>query len=354
METVLMYVFFVVGLVLIIEGGNWFVDSASWIAEAAGLPKFVIGATIVSIATTLPEIIVSITATVKGNVDMAAGNVIGSATVNTALILGVFILFIPFSIKRREIAPKGTMLLCAILALFLGCVFTEQQNQTFKDGEMPYYSLTTIGAIALLIIFIVYFAENFISMRRDSQESRLVDSAPKANEVEVNDGGDAIVKIQSTGKEWAKNIAIFVVGATCTVFGAQFLVDCGTYIATSLHVPQRIISVIAIAIGTSLPEIVTAINSIRKKVGAMSVGNVIGANIIDLTVILPICSFISLGSGSGQLAVSVSSVQIDMIVCFATTLIAIIPTIITKKFHRWQGAITVTGYIAYLIYTVFF
>ena len=87
---------FIVGLALIIKGGDWFVDSASWIAEVLGVPKFVIGATIVSIATTLPEMIVSIAATIRGNVDMAAGNAIGSVTANTAMIMAVFIVCMPF------------------------------------------------------------------------------------------------------------------------------------------------------------------------------------------------------------------------------------------------------------------
>lgn len=93
METVLMYVLFIVGLILIIKGGDWFVDSASWIAEVLGVPKFVIGATIVSIATTLPEMLVSIQATLKGNVEMAAGNAVGSVTANTALIM-VYLLYL--------------------------------------------------------------------------------------------------------------------------------------------------------------------------------------------------------------------------------------------------------------------
>ena len=126
MQTVLMYVLFAIGLVLIIKGGDWFVDSASWIAEVLGVPKFVIGATIVSIATTLPEMIVSIQATAKGNVDMAAGNAIGSVTANTAMIMGVFIVCMPFAIKRKEFAPKAIMMFFASVALVLGCIFTKQ------------------------------------------------------------------------------------------------------------------------------------------------------------------------------------------------------------------------------------
>ena len=160
-------------------------------------------------------------------------------------------------------------------------------------------------------------------------------------------------KEKATSKDWAKNIAVFIVGAACTVIGAQLLVKYGTEIAESLHVPQRIISVVAIAIGTSLPELVTTITAIRKKAGSLSVGNILGANIIDLTLILPICSFVSMGKGTGSLAVSASSVEIDMVMCLAAIAVAIIPTIISKKFRRWQGIVMLVGYLAYVGYTVF-
>ena len=348
METVLMYGLFFIGLILIIKGGDWFVDSASWIAEVAGVPKFVIGATIVSIATTLPEMIVSIMATAKGNVDMAAGNAIGSVTANTAMIMGLFIVCMPFAIKRKEFSPKALMMFAASAALVLGCIFTVKENLTFEGETNPYYRLTTIGVIVLIIIFVAFFIENFVSMNKNSTQ---IEPSPDNIGLQPEDG-IIPTKEKATSKDWVKNIAFFLVGAAGTVIGAQLLVTYGTKIAESLNVPQRIISVIAIAIGTSLPELVTTITAIRKKAGSLSVGNILGANIIDLTLILPICSFVSMGKGTGALAVSAASVEIDMIVCLAAIAIAIIPTIISKKFHRWQGIVMLVGYISYVLYTV--
>lgn len=348
METVLMYGLFFIGLILIIKGGDWFVDSASWIAEVAGVPKFVIGATIVSIATTLPEMIVSIMATAKGNVDMAAGNAIGSVTANTAMIMGLFIVCMPFAIKRKEFSPKALMMFTASAALVLGCIFTVKENLTFEGETNPYYRLTTIGVIVLIIIFVAFFIENFVSMKKNSTQ---IEPSPDNIGLQPEDG-IIPTKEKATSKDWVKNIAFFLVGAAGTVIGAQLLVTYGTKIAESLNVPQRIISVIAIAIGTSLPELVTTITAIRKKAGSLSVGNILGANIIDLTLILPICSFVSMGKGTGALAVSAASVEIDMIVCLAAIAIAIIPTIISKKFHRWQGIVMLVGYISYVLYTV--
>ncbi len=342
-------IFFVVGLVLIIKGGDWFVDSASWIAEVLGVPKFVIGATIVSIATTLPEMIVSVAATAKGNVEMAAGNAIGSVTANTAMIMGIFIVCMPFSVKRKEFAPKALLMLSASVALVLGCIFTDKFQHEFVKGENNwYYSLSTIGLIVLIVIFIAFFIENFISMKNADTQIE-----PDPSGIGLQDEDNIVPTRQSaTGKDWAKNLVMFVIGAAATVVGAQLLVNAGTVLAEDIGIPQRLISVIAIAIGTSLPELVTTITALRKKEGALSVGNILGANIIDLTLILPICSFVSMGKGQGALAVAVSSVHVDMIVCLAAIAVAVIPTIITKKFQRWQGAVTLTGYLAYVIATV--
>lgn len=344
-----MYGLFIVGLILIIKGGDWFVDSASWIAEVAGVPKFVIGATIVSIATTLPEMIVSITATAKGNVEMAAGNAIGSVTANTAMIMGIFILCMPFAIKRKSFAPKAIMMFLASATLVLGCILTAKREMTFSGEKGIFYSLSTIGLIILAVIFIAFFIENFISMKKES-----IQIEPSPENIGLQQEDEIIpTKEKASTADWVKNIALFVAGAAGTVIGAQLLVKYGTQIAESLHVPQRVISVVAIAIGTSLPELVTTITALRKKAGSLSVGNILGANIIDLTLILPICSFISMGKGTGALAVSANSVEIDMVMCLAAIAVAIIPTIISQKFRRWQGIVMLAGYIAYVGYTVF-
>ena len=344
--TYLTAIYFVVGLVLIIKGGDWFVDAASWIAETLGVPKFVIGATIVSIATTLPEMIVSIAATIKGNVDMAAGNAIGSVTANTAMILGVFIVCMPFAVKRREFTPKSLLMFAASAMLVLGCIFTARQQMTFEGETQDYYSLSLYGTIILLVIFIVFFIENFISMKNSDRQ---ITTTTESIAITFD---DEVTKEKASAKEWVKYILLFLLGAGGTVIGAEILVNSGTTLAEDIHVPQRIISVFAVAIGTSLPELVTTITALRKKEGALSVGNILGANIIDLTLILPICSLISMKGGSGALAVSASSVTIDMVVCLAAIAIAIFPTIATKKFHRWQGVLTIAGYIGYVVVTV--
>ena len=334
---------FIVGLIFIIKGGDWFVDSASWIAEVLGVPKFVIGATIVSLATTLPEMIVSVVAAADGKVDMAAGNAVGSVTANTAMIMGIFIVCMPFAVKRKEFAPKALMMLAATVALTLGSALTGLIDVPGLEGK--YHTLSTVGVVILFVIFIAFFIENFISMKNSS-----VQLEPSPDNIGLQEEDDIVPsKETATKNDWFKNIIFFVLGAAGIVVGADLLVNYGTLIAQSLGIPQRVISVIAIAIGTSLPELVTTITALRKKVGALSVGNILGANIIDLTLILPICSFISMGKGTRELAVSVSSVTIDMVVCLCAIAVAVFPTIITKKFNRWQGVVMLAGYVGYVI-----
>lgn len=143
-------------------------------------------------------------------------------------------------------------------------------------------------------------------------------------------------KATATAGDWVKNIVMFVLGAVCIVVGAQLLINGGTRIAKEMHISERVIGVIAVAIGTSLPELVTTITALRKKEGALSVGNILGANIIDLALILPICSFVSMGKGQVALAVSAGSV-FDMIICVVAVIIAVIPTIFTKKTSALAG-----------------
>ena len=331
MEIFLMYLLFIVGVVLIVKGGDWFVDGAVWVAEVTRIPKFIIGATIISLATTLPEIIVSTIAAIEGHgilfsdaanavalsqdkVGMAIGNGIGSVICNTAMILAISMIFMPIAIKRKDFAPKASLLIAALVALFLFSL----------NG-----SFSLIGAAVLLLIFALYIFENIRSAKNSPSE-------------------DGTEKPEVDKKSIITNILRVVVGAAAIVLGSQLLVDNGSKIAASWGVSEAIIGVTFVAIGTSLPELVTAVSAIIKKQASMSVGNVIGANVIDTTLILAVCSFIY----GGNLPVSAQNIYLDFPVAIVVSLIAAIPTIINKKFSRWQGVLMLIIYIAYLIITV--
>lgn len=312
-NTIIVFLLFAVGLFLIIKGGDWFVDAATWIAKISGIPTFIIGATVVSIATTLPEIIVSILAACQGSVEMAIGNAIGSVTANTGLILGISIIFMPVVINRKKYLPKTLLLLLAIVLLFVLSI----------TGN-----LTVAGSIVLFCVFIVFIFEN-VNEGRKEIGNNVDESVPKDRKTII------------------KNICLFIVGALCLFLGSRLLVDNGTVIAQDIFgVPERIVSLTLVAVGTSLPELVTTITAIIKKESALSVGNIVGANIIDMLLILPICALIS----GGTLPVSASTLYIDIPVSLLVAVITLVPAMIKKKFMRWQGILSVIVYICYVIY----
>ena len=304
---------FAAGLVCIIKGGDLFVDAAGWIAEASGIPKFIIGATIVSFATTLPEMLVSVFAALEGNADIAVGNAVGSVTANTGLIMCLSLVCMTCLMERRQFGVKACLLLAAILSLF---GFT-------RDGR-----LSVAEGLLVLVIFAGFLAESLISARRE-----------QGTELKEDEERPAV-----SGKTVAGNIVKFVLGAEGIVLGAQLLIDNGSAIASLLGVPDAIIAATMIAIGTSLPELVTTLTAIRKKESSLSVGNIIGANIMDLTLILPLCSLI-LGK---PLPVQSQGMLLDIPACLIICAAVLVPALWKGKFQRWMGFLAGGLYIVYL------
>lgn len=340
--TPMIIILFIIGLLLIIKGGDWFVDAASWIAEKSGIPKFIIGATIVSIATTLPELIVSVIAAIEGHgllvsgdnvnalasVDMAIGNAIGSVNANTGLIMAISLIFMPVAIKRKEFWIKPTLLIATIVLLFVACL----------SGE-----LKPLGAIFVLLMLVVFFVENVIGAKK--QMGLKAELEESSEEEEAKEEPKGFVKKLAYKYEIPTNIVMFILGAAGIVIGARLLVDKGTQIAIMLNVPTKIIALTMVAIGTSLPELVTTITAIAKKQSDLSVGNIFGANLIDMALILPVCSFI-FGAG---LPVNNNVLYLDMAFALGLSLIAIVPTLIRGKFSRIQGIALIIAYIAYIV-----
>ncbi|MDD6215008.1 MAG: calcium/sodium antiporter [Firmicutes bacterium] len=310
MHFLLVTVLFIIGLVLIIKGSDFFVDAAAWFAEISGIPKFIVGATVVSFATTLPELLVSLFASLQGKNLMAAGNAVGSVTANIGLIMAISIVCIPAVVKRNELAFKGILMAicCALLLVFA---------RTGNFGILP--------SVVMLFIFAVFMTENIAAAKKSITETETV---------------------SSTKKEKLENLIKFIIGTAGIIVGAQLLVDNGTEIARMLGVSDGIIAVTLIAVGTSLPELVTTITAIIKKQSSLSIGNIIGANIIDLSVILPVCSLVA----KGNTPIALQTYALDIPVCLAIILIAIVPPLITKKFSRIQGVVLLVSYATYIVY----
>lgn len=312
MQTGLVILLFVVGLVLIIKGGDWFVDSAVFIANLTGIPKFIIGATIVSVATTLPELTVSVTGVIDGELDLAVGNAVGSVTANIGLIMGISLVCIPAVIKRSQFWLKGMLMSAAALLLWILC----------KDG-----TLHMLPSFALFALLAVYVWDNIRDAKNDvgSDEREIVDK-----------------------KDLPKQLVMFIIGIAAIVCGSKLLIEYGSELALLLGVPSAIIGVTMVAIGTSLPELITTLTAIRKRESSMSIGNIIGANIIDLALILPVCSVVS----DGKLTIAEQSYALDMPMCFAMTLIAVLPPLIKGKLYRWQGILILALYAVYVVILV--
>lgn len=309
---------FAVGILFVVKGGDYFVDAASWIAEVSGIPKLIIGATIVSVATTLPEMLVSVMAATQGKVDMSIGNAVGSVTANIGLIMAISLLFMPGIIKRRDYLLKSILMLLAA-AIIVACGLSGSVSIPF--------------CVVLLVIFAVFLWENISTAKKDI-------------ELEANVEKNAFLTEKKTV---IINIIKFVVGAAGIIWGADLLVDNGSELARFFGISERVIGVTLVAVGTSLPELITTVTAIVKKQSDLSVGNILGANIMDLTLIMPLSALIS-----GQaLPVSPISAMLDLPMCLLVGLIAIVPAMIRSRFSRWQGVLLLAVYIAYVIVTSF-
>lgn len=303
---------FLLGLALIIKGGDWFLSGAVWIAEATGVPRFIIGATIVSLATTLPELMVSVTGVLQGETDLAVGNAVGSVTANLGLILGISLVCIPSRVVRAQFELKAFLMVCAAALLMVLC----------REG-----SLAVLPGLLLLGIFGAYLWSNL----HDARSGMSGEARP--------------------GIQWKKalgKILLFVLGIGAIVVGSRLLIDYGSELALLMGVPSSIIGVTMVAIGTSLPELVTTLTAIAKKEASMSVGNIIGANVIDLTMILPVCSAVS----GGALTIGAQTTLLDMPACLLLCCVAVIPPLVTERFYRWQGVLMLGLYAGYVVLLV--
>lgn len=311
---------FIVGLVLLIKGGDWFVDGAVGIAHRFHLPELLIGATVVSIGTTLPEVMVSATAAVQGQGAIAYGNAIGSIICNTSLIAAITIAIRPSVVDRKSLRTP-------VAAFFIAAAFYVAMALT---GSFERWS-----GIVLLVMFVVYM---FITVRQAFKNPDQVES-----EAEEESSGKSSV---------AKEIILLVIGAALIAVGARLLVNNGTLIAEALGVPESVIALTFVALGTSLPELVTAITSLAKGHGALSLGNVIGANIFNLVLVSGMSITLNPFTVPSEklIAGMNASLLVDTPVMLFVMAFMTLPALIRGKLSRAQGIILLCIYAAYCIF----
>ena len=309
-----MMLLFVIGVALVVKGGDVFVDAASEIATELNIPKFLIGATIVSIATTLPELMVSSFAAYRGQADMAIGNAVGSVIANQGLIMAVAMIFMNYICKRKDYFVQSMLLIASVVLLYL----------TGKDGSV---SLST--NVVFVLIFFAYMIFNVMNAKKAVNEAKVTSE-------------------ETEKKDLTKHFILFVVGAAMIVLGSNFMVNYGGKIAEYFGVPERIIAVTLVAIGTSLPELVTTISAIIKKEPSLSIGNIIGANILNITMVMPVASFVS----GSKLVINEAAASFDLPFMVGLTLLALLPIMIKERSYKVQGVCMLAAYVGYLIFVL--
>ncbi len=337
---------FLLGLLLLIKGGDWFVDGATGIAHHFRIPELLIGATVVSIGTTLPEVMVSASAAFSGHGEIAYGNAIGSIICNTSLIAALTIAIKPGKVDRKT-------LISPVLFFFAAAAF-----YSFVAYSSGHFSRTT--GLLLLGLFVVYMVYTVLQMKGDrsakvsaaaansNSVSAVKPSVGNGNSEKNNSGSETSEPENSMGK----NILLLVVGAVLIAIGARLLVDNGTLIAEALGVPESVIALTFVALGTSLPELVTAITSLAKGHGALSLGNVIGANLFNLVLVSGISIAIAPFDipQSSFVAGRNASLAVDIPVMFFVMLLMTVPAIVRNKLARVQGILLLGIYAAYCVF----
>ena len=370
MEMLISVLLFAIGLVLLIKGGDWFVDGATGIAKRFRLPDIVVGATVVSIGTTLPEVMVSTTGALAGSGATAYGNAIGSIICNTALIAAISIVCNPGPVNVKSMKTPAIFFFCSA-ALY--CV------ASYFLGEFPRWM-----GFVMLAIFVAY---TILTVRNGLKNP---DAAAEEEEAEEGDSkgiwgevallaacavGIALLSSVSTGLLMAAAFAVYiflkikpakeggkalweellflVIGAGVIAVGADFLVEHGQIIALKLGVPETVVALLFVALGTSLPELVTTITSLKKGRASLGVGNVIGANVFNLVLVSGVavslapfevpCENFLLDTGLNM------SLVFEIPVMLGVMSLMIFPALLSKKLHRWQGIALLGIYAAFCV-----
>ena len=305
---------FIVGLLFLIKGGDWFVDGASALARRFHLPELLIGATVVSIGTTLPEVMVSTMSALSGHGEIAYGNAIGSVICNAALIAAITI-----AVRPGKVDPKTLKM--PVLFFFAAAAIYCVAAYGFGKFTRP------MGFI-MLAMFVAYIVANIHQMK----------NAP-AEEHEEEEEAMSLPKM----------LVLLVLGAVLIALGANLLVDNGTLIAQALGVPESVIALTFVALGTSLPELVTAITSLIKGHSDLSLGNVVGANVFNLVLVSGVS--VTLAPFTVPQSATIfgmnSSLVLEIPVMIAVMVLLTAPALLKGKLSRVQGVALLVIYAVF-------
>ena len=306
-------VFIIVGITLVLWGADRLTDGASSLARRMNISEMVIGLTIVAAGTSAPELFVSVASALKGTPDLAVGNVVGSNTMNTLLIVGVTAMVAPMSISRTTVTKDIPFTVLASVLLIILCV------DGFSRWSISGNMISRIDGLVLLLAFASFMVYTFSTAKEDP-------AADQATSTMVS-------------PIW-KGLLWVVVGLACLVIGANLFVDSASSVARQLHVSDSVIGLTIVAGGTSLPELATSVVAARKGRSAIAIGNVIGSNVFNILMILGLTATISPMQIGGITLIDLSVMLVSMLIvwlfCFTKLTVA-----------RWEGALLTLGYLAY-------
>ena len=306
MNFVLQIVFLALGFFLLVKGADWFVDGASGLARKLGIPQLVIGLTIVAMGTSLPEAAVSISAALRGNAEITIGNIVGSNILNILIILGVTALIATLKVADSTVRYEiPFMIVATFVLLWLG----------YTGGQV-----TWLEGVILWVLFLLYLRYLYMMAKKGKKEER------EAEQLST-----------------AKIIGLILAGVVMIVAGSNFAVEGASNLAKALGISQRFIGLTIVALGTSLPELVTSVSAARKHNADIAIGNIVGSNIFNILFIVGTTALITpvtFASGFVVDTLIAAAVGILLFVCVART----------KELRNKAGIVMLLAYILYFLY----
>lgn len=353
-------VLLVLGVIIVLKGADWLTDGAVNIATRFGVSQMVIGLTIVAMGTSMPEFCVSMVSALKGTPDLAVGNVVGSNTLNTLLIVGCSALVAPIMVKRSSVkrdipfavvASLLMLLFCLdgaigrvdAAVLFAGfCLFMFVTLKYAKTTEEHSAAVATSGAAMATAAAASTSVSEASTSRASAPETPVSQpSAPEASSSETS----APKASQASGTSMLKAVVMLVVGLLCLIVGSNMFVDNASFVASSLGVSDAVIGLTIVAGGTSLPELATSMVSAKKGNSDIAIGNVIGSNVFNILMIIGITGLVKPMHIAGI-------TTLDLIMMLASMLLMWFFCRTTYKVKRWEGAVLTIVYLAYLTWLV--
>lgn len=308
LELLLQFVLLAVGFLMLVKGADVFVDGAAGIADKFGIPQLVIGLTIVAMGTSAPEAAVSITAALKENADITIGNIVGSNILNILIILGITSVIVAVSVQKSTVRYEIPFML--VITVMLAIFGYTSGHITFWEG------------IIFWIAFTIYLAYLFIMAMNNKEE------------------------VEETKKRPVWMLLLFVViGIVLVVWGSDVTVDAATRIARAAGLSQRFIGLTIVALGTSLPELVTSVSAARKGKADIAIGNIVGSNIFNILFVVGTTALITP-------VVFKPEFMIDTMISLAAGILLWLCVFRDRKLGRAGGIIMLLGYVAYFVYLV--